>query len=704
MSEKTGLLVWVGRFKGNNGYATVTKNMFNMLKERDFNVLGVDINSLDVFGKKPKNVELIKHKDNVEFRVDTDQIVNVVIHDCPDRWSSVEAVGRVCVHGYTVAETNSLPLEWQDNLTSVHRLWTASNFNKDIYSEHTPYPIEIVHHPVDVDRVDQSQSRLKINGLKSFVILLVVSNFNRKDISAAIRAYARAFRPEDDVTLLVKLPGNSSEKDIQKFIWDPAYPELDLNSDKLPQIVFLAANLSTEDIFALYALSDLVISTERAKGFDLICAEAMAANKPVIAVGWSANLEFMNTENSILLDPLPKLVPAEDCLVSAHHLYGASKWSSFSIDDLCEAMRWIRDNPDEAALIALKGREDVRNLLCESSISAQVSRIISEVSIWETCDYKKPKVRVWQKGRDRLSETAELRQKSWEELTYDEKELFTPVSGESPVSFIERRRPLWRKYGVVLPPQSERARVAKLKDRYHGKPIIIMGNGPSLKKIDFDKLVGTTTFNANRISLIFDKTQWRPTYFTALDWLVTPDNYEEYEAIDDEIVRFLPMRFSGLLSNRRNTYWYESTASGRRLHDKFQTDASDAIRGGGTVVTAMLQLAWHLGYRRFYLLGCDANYQVKHSVQQSGGDIFGTGIQKILKSTEDDDPNHFDPRYFGSGKYWHDPNVDEMKRGFYSCYKFIENNGGRLLDATEGGKLSFIPKVNIDEILENEEW
>jgi hypothetical protein len=71
-----------------------------------------------------------------------------------------------------------------------------------------------------------------------------------------------------------------------------------------------------------------------------------------------------------------------------------------------------------------------------------------------------------------------------------------------------------------------------------------------------------------------------------------------------------------------------------------------------------------------------------------------------LKSLADDDANHFHPGYFGAGKVWHDPNVDEMKRGFRICQRFIEANGGRILDCTEGGRLSFIPKILLSEALD----
>ena len=53
-----------------------------------------------------------------------------------------------------------------------------------------------------------------------------------------------------------------------------------------------------------------------------------------------------------------------------------------------------------------------------------------------------------------------------------------------------------------------------------------------------------------------------------------------------------------------------------------------------------IQLAVHLGHNPIYIIGVDLNYSIPQSVKKSGA---------VLTSTEDD-VNHFDPRYFGSGK------------------------------------------------------
>ncbi len=94
-----------------------------------------------------------------------------------------------------------------------------------------------------------------------------------------------------------------------------------------------------------------------------------------------------------------------------------------------------------------------------------------------------------------------------------------------------------------------------------------------------------------------------------------------------------------------------------------------------------------MGFHQQYLAGEDATYKTPESVVQSGQDRFETGTKFFLESTQNDDPNHFDPTYFGAGAKWHDPNVDKMIRTFRRMRVGVERSGSSIHNATEGGAL-----------------
>jgi hypothetical protein len=61
--------------------------------------------------------------------------------------------------------------------------------------------------------------------------------------------------------------------------------------------------------------------------------------------------------------------------------------------------------------------------------------------------------------------------------------------------------------------------------------------------------------------------------------------------------------------------------------------------------------------------------------------------------SEGEDPNHFDPRYFGKGFRWQLPDLETSEIAYRMARRAYEQAGRRVLDATIGGKLTVFPKV-----------
>ena len=61
------------------------------------------------------------------------------------------------------------------------------------------------------------------------------------------------------------------------------------------------------------------------------------------------------------------------------------------------------------------------------------------------------------------------------------------------------------------------SRIMELKGSHKGERCFIIGTGPSLTVEDLNLLKNETTFATNRIYEVFDKTDWRPTYYVNQD-------------------------------------------------------------------------------------------------------------------------------------------------------------------------------------------
>mgnify|MGYP003113424600 CR=1 FL=1 len=69
----------------------------------------------------------------------------------------------------------------------------------------------------------------------------------------------------------------------------------------------------------------------------------------------------------------------------------------------------------------------------------------------------------------------------------------------------------------------QKNKLYKLKEKYNNKTkAVIVGNGPSISTIDWDKIQNSSAreevlfLSCNRISILFDKTSWRPDIYSCL--------------------------------------------------------------------------------------------------------------------------------------------------------------------------------------------
>jgi FkbM family methyltransferase len=265
------------------------------------------------------------------------------------------------------------------------------------------------------------------------------------------------------------------------------------------------------------------------------------------------------------------------------------------------------------------------------------------------------------------------------------------------LSWAAAREQFYRDNGPVPPTDRDLARLASLKNKYVGERIFILGNGPSLNRTPLDKLEREFTFGVNRIYLLFDRISWRPTFYTTVDWRVAPDCRDEINALDG-MTFFFPERFRGLLREGEDIFWYWHNTSEDPKERGFSRDLTRGTRGAGSVTGSAIQIAFHLGFDPIYLIGVDASYKVLSTVEQAGEDRFGTGVKLELVSTKDDDPNHFDPTYFGKGRRWHDPNVKRMIEGYEQCREGVRGTGRKIINATVGGQLEVFPRVDFNDL------
>ena len=229
--------------------------------------------------------------------------------------------------------------------------------------------------------------------------------------------------------------------------------------------------------------------------------------------------------------------------------------------------------------------------------------------------------------------------------------------------------------------------LAALKDKYRGERCFIIGNGPSLRNTDVSKLKNEYTFGMNRIYLAFEEWGFETSFLASVNDLVIEQCVDDFLALD------MPRFFSW----RSHKYFKSANVQPSNLptflyttYDgiKFADDARYRIWEGATVTNICLQLAYHMGFETAILVGVDHTFTSK-------GDANKTVV------SDGDDPNHFDPRYFGKGFRWQLPDLDMSEVGYALARANYEQDGRQILDATIGGKLTIFDKVDYDSLFDD---
>ncbi|MGN0318121.1 MAG: glycosyltransferase family 4 protein [Lachnospira sp.] len=209
--------------------------------------------------------------------------------------------------GYWVWELETLPKLWIRSFDMVDEIWTPSEYSREILMKYTDKPVITVPHAISVTP-DESSDRVYFQLPEGVFLFMMVydcrNQEGRKNSNAAIKAFMDV-ADKCNAHLVIKLNGfvdNSMRKSRGGGKESGIYSEINRNSAISDRIHLIYQELSNTEMNSLINCCDSFISLHRAEGFGLVIAEAMSLGKPVIATGFSGNLEYMTRENSCMTD------------------------------------------------------------------------------------------------------------------------------------------------------------------------------------------------------------------------------------------------------------------------------------------------------------------------------------------------------------------------------------------------------------------
>lgn len=268
-------------------------------------------------------------------------------------------------------ELENFPEEWLPALADVDEIMVSSTFVGELVRRVTDKPILHVPLPV-LEMPDSGLTRADFGLREGAYVFLTSFDFNsyqvRKNPVAVIDAFRRAFAGDrDDVQLLVKSSnGHRHPERLRELLNAVAGDARILVRDEV---------IEREHVQALQRCADAYVSLHRAEGFGLGMAECMRLGKPVIATGWSGNMEFMTPENSCLVGY--ELVPVRE---GEYMFHEGQRWAEPDVDQAAGYMRRLLDEPAFGAQIGRRAAADVRESLSAIAVAESLSRRLEEIS------------------------------------------------------------------------------------------------------------------------------------------------------------------------------------------------------------------------------------------------------------------------------------------------------------------------------------
>ena len=272
--------------------------------------------------------------------------------------------------GYWAWELEQFPAGWEAYFAGYDEIWCPSTFTAQALAQRSPVPVIALPHLPDWSHLERRAAKRNetrtTQSQRPFTFLTLFdfwSTTERKNPAAVIEAFHRAFPPQRDegpsVQLLIK--ASSAEQ------FPKQAQALQSLAKGDPRIRWITTLLPQADLDRLYAQADALVSLHRAEGFGLTLADAMAMGLPVIATGYSGNLDFMPPGSAALIPWQPTTI-ARTC---GDYMAGAI-WAEPDCDAAARTMQRLASNREFASHLGQQGQRAVRERLSCSKLTGIV--------------------------------------------------------------------------------------------------------------------------------------------------------------------------------------------------------------------------------------------------------------------------------------------------------------------------------------------
>jgi glycosyltransferase involved in cell wall biosynthesis len=259
------------------------------------------------------------------------------VSDKPDIFIQVSVANEFSAKGgYNIGitagvETTICPKDFIDGCNNMDLIIVPSNFTRQnvggtVYQQKdnetgeivgeikVTKPIEVLFEGVDTEIFSKGSGKDVLENVKEDFNFLIVGHWlkgdlgqDRKDIGMAIKTFATVFQylPKDKRPgLIVKTSHAGFSVIDREGTREKLEGVLKTFGDKCPSVYLVHGDMEETDMSNLYHHPKVkaMISFAKGEGYGRPMAEFTLTGKPIIASGWSGQLDFLPPEHSVLLE------------------------------------------------------------------------------------------------------------------------------------------------------------------------------------------------------------------------------------------------------------------------------------------------------------------------------------------------------------------------------------------------------------------
>ena len=364
--KKNGVDV-VGYLQAELGVGEAGRLLVNALRANDLEVGTINCSLTQSRQDHPFEVDNKASRSAVIMAVNADQL-DVVRHSL-----GVKFFKDRDVIGQWFWELSEPPKSYRHAFDLVREVWAPTQFIKESLETMAPDHVDIVHMPLPImtPEIDLSLNKQSFGLDNRFAFLFTfdfLSVLKRKNPIGLVEAFCDAFSPNEGPVLILKsINGSKRMIEFEKLKWA---------CRGRTDIIVIDEYFDAVKSASLMAVTDCYVSLHRSEGLGLTMAEAMALGKPVIATGYSGNMDFMSEENSVLV-PWTLVAVGKD----AESYPSDAMWAEPNLKAASVAMRRVYEGPEFVLDLGAKAQRDIAENFSPQKTGARMKNRL-ESHIW----------------------------------------------------------------------------------------------------------------------------------------------------------------------------------------------------------------------------------------------------------------------------------------------------------------------------------